>query len=195
MATSNELDLKADAWPFNAAQTGMLCFLVTEAAFFSTLVVTYLICLEQSRPEAARLLSLPLALSSSLFLFASSATIHRAEGALKRGQLPGFRLWWGLTILLGMVFLAGTAVEWYELIEQQQLTLAKSAFGTTYFTVVGFHAAHVTIGVLLLVIVLCLVGDDSPPKVHTAAELIAWYWHFVDAVWVVVFSVVYLFGR
>lgn len=177
-------------------QVGMICFLVTEAAFFSTLIVTYLIYLEQSRPEAQRLLSLPLVAVGSLCLFASSATVHKATGDLAAGRLRNFRLWWGLTIVLGILFLVGTAVEWTELIQVHRLSMAQSIFGSTYFTLVGFHAFHVTMGVCLLLGVLLLAGGETlSRRLHTGAELIAWYWHFVDGVWVAVFSVVYLLGR
>jgi cytochrome c oxidase subunit 3/cytochrome o ubiquinol oxidase subunit 3 len=178
-------------------KVGMLCFLVTEAAFFSTLVVTYLILLEKSRPVAAAVLSLPLVIISSICLLSSSATVHLATGALQRGSRQAFLGWWALTIGLGMLFLVGTGVEWAELIGTHGLTMGTNLFGTTYFTLVGFHAAHVTVGILLMlaVLVLTMQRQLSRRQQYLSAELTAWYWHFVDGVWVVVFTVVYLLGR
>jgi cytochrome c oxidase subunit 3/cytochrome o ubiquinol oxidase subunit 3 len=123
-------------------------------------------------------------------------TIHLAERALRQGSEVGFRLWWTLTIALGVVFLVGTGYEWYDLITRHHLTISRNLFGTTYYTLVGFHAAHVTGGVIIMVIVLSLSLTAGVSAVSRAGvELVAWYWHFVDGVWVVVFTVVYLVGR
>ena len=110
--------------------------------------------------------------------------------------LGGFRLWWALTILLGVIFLAGTAYEWRELIEEKHLTIGRNLFGTTYYTLVGFHAFHVSAGVVALLIVLGLAFRGQVRAGHAlGVELVSWYWHFVDGVWIVVFVVVYLLGR
>src|SRR5262249_37530297 len=137
--------------------------------------------------------SLPLVLCSTLCLLSSSVTIHFAEKALHGGNGRRFRGLWAATILLGALFLTGTAYEWTDLIGRHGLTIARNMFGTTYFTLVGFHAAHVTIGLVVLSIVLAL----SLRGVASAAsvQLVSWYWHFVDAVWVVVFTLVYVVGR
>lgn len=196
MAHASAASMPTSELPLERGKVGMICFLVTEAAFFSTLVVTYLVYLEQSRPTAARVLELPLVIVSSICLFSSSVTVHLATGALQRGKQGLFSLWWALTIILGILFLVGTGIEWTKLIGEHQLTPATNLFGTTYFTVVGFHAAHVTIGVILLLVVLgTALSGPLAKKGHLSAELISWYWHFVDGVWVVVFSVVYLIGR
>ena len=140
-------------------------------------------------------LSLGLVIGTTICLLSSSATIHLAERALRQGGEAGFRLWWTATIVLGIVFLAGTAYEWRDLIAQG-LTIQRNLFGTTYYTLVGFHGAHVSVGVIVMLIVLGLalrrqVTAGNPHGV----ELVSWYWHFVDGVWVVVFTVVYLVGR
>jgi len=182
----------------NAYQWGMVAFLISEAALFSTLIVTYLNFLGKDRigPTPAEVLSVELVLVNTLCLLASSVTIHEAEEQLRLGRQLGFCLWWGLTIGLGIVFLAGTGYEWYSLIVHHQLTISRNLFGSTFYTLVGFHACHVTGGVIVMLIVLGLalrrqVSADNPQGV----ELVAWYWHFVDGVWVVVFAVVYLIGR
>jgi cytochrome c oxidase subunit 3/cytochrome o ubiquinol oxidase subunit 3 len=104
-------------------------------------------------------------------------------------------LWMG-TILLGVLFLVGTAVEWRGLVRDHGLTIGINMFGTTYYTLVGFHAFHVTLGVIALtsVLLVSLAGKlrEGEPLPVT---LVGWYWHFVDVVWVVVFFVVYVFGR
>ena len=101
-----------------------------------------------------------------------------------------------MTIVLGIGFLVGTGIEWYGLIVTHHLTIGRNMFGTTYFTLVGFHAAHVTVGVLLLLLMFTLVGRGSLRGPHSVGvELVSWYWHFVDGVWIVVFTLVYLVGR
>jgi cytochrome c oxidase subunit 3/cytochrome o ubiquinol oxidase subunit 3 len=192
--TTHHSSLATGHWPLATAKVGMLCFLLTEVAFFSTLIVTYLIYLERSRPIAHELLRLPLVMVSSLCLFASSWTVHKAMGALP-GDVAAFRKWLAATVVLGALFLVGTAKEWHELIFEHGLTMSRNIFGSTYFTLVGFHAAHVTIGVVMLATVLGLARGQMTAKQETGAELVSWYWHFVDAVWVVVFIVVYLVGR
>ena len=128
-------------------------------------------------------------------LLASSATVHFAERAAHRGRRGAFLGFWGLTILLGATFLACTAKEWYELIVRYGLTISRNMFGSTYFTLVGFHAAHVTVGLIILSIIFALAWQKKiTPKNTVGIEVVSWYWHFVDAVWVVVFSLVYLIG-
>ena len=98
--------------------------------------------------------------------------------------------------MLGVTFLACTAKEWHELIFTYGLTISRNLFGSTYFTLVGFHALHVTVGLILLSIVLVLGYREKISQQHAIGmEVISWYWHFVDGVWVVVLSLVYFIGR
>ena len=177
-------------------QWAMLAFLASEVSFFSTLIVTYLTLAlrEENGPTPHDTLSLGPVIPMTCFLLASSVTIHLAA---KRGlSTSTFVLWWGSTIVLGILFLLGTAREWGDLIVGHQLTISRNLFGTTYYTLVGFHGLHVTVGVVAMLVVGGLIvrrklsADDSP-----AVELVSWYWHFVDAVWIVVFTVVYLLSR
>lgn len=182
------------------AKVGMASFLVTEAAFFGTLVATYLFFLVQPsnpiRPVAREVFQMPLTILSTICLLSSSITAHYAVKRLEHGKQDSFRLLLGLTILLGAIFLGGTAMEWADLIGKHKITIASGAFGTAYFTVVGFHAAHVTIGLCLLsVLFACALAGRLRQENVKAMDLVSWYWHFVDGVWVVVFSVVYLVGR
>ncbi|MGH7174611.1 MAG: cytochrome c oxidase subunit 3 [Gemmataceae bacterium] len=186
----------------SAPQWGMIAFLLSEATFFSTLVMVYIVFIgADARPDGrggptpTEALSLGLVVGTTICLLSSSATIHLAERALRQGGEAAFRLWWTATIVLGLIFLGGTAYEWRELIAKG-LTIRRNLFGTTYYTLVGFHGAHVSVGVIVMLIVLGLAlrRQVTPGNPH-GVELVSWYWHFVDGVWVVVFTVVYLVGR
>jgi cytochrome c oxidase subunit 3 len=179
-------------------QWGMVSFLVSEVALFGTLIVTYVFYLGKDTvgPTPAEALSLSLVVCTTVCLLASSATVHMAERTLERGSQSGFILWWLATIVLGAVFLGGTAFEWRELIYRHHLTISRNLFGTTYYTLVGLHALHVTGGVTIMLIVLGLaLGRQVTSANRAGVGLVSWYWHFVDVVWVVVFTVVYLVGR
>ncbi|MEX0977890.1 MAG: cytochrome c oxidase subunit 3 [Pirellulales bacterium] len=176
-------------------QWGMLSFLLSEVAFFSTLIVAYVTFKGEDvvGPTPKEVLSLRLVIGTTACLLASSLTIHLATRALARGMHALFCLWWAATIALGIAFLAGTGYEWYGLIVHDRLTISRNLFGTTFYTLVGFHALHVTAGVIAMLIVLSLaLGRQITHDSAQAVDLVSWYWHFVDAVWIVVFMVVYL---
>ena len=200
-ATTSAFPVPPPAKPertLSPGQWGMLSFLVSEVALFGTLIVTYLFYLGKDAvgPTPAEALKLPLVLGTTACLLASSATVHKAERTLGRGDQGGFLRWWAATIGLGVLFLLGTAYEWYGLIHDHGLTISRNLFGTTYYTLVGLHALHVTGGVTALLIVLGLALRREVTNANRAGVgLISWYWHFVDGVWVVVFTVVYLVGR
>jgi cytochrome c oxidase subunit III len=184
--------------PLSATQWGMLAFLLSEVAFFSTLIVVYLSYLHRDRvgPTPREALSLPLVIGTTICLLSSSLVIHMAGRAFERARQATFCLWWAVTILLGAAFLAGTAYEWYELIETHGLTLRRNLFGTTYYTLVGFHGLHVTAGLVMMSVVLAFaLGRRLTQANPVGVQLVSWYWHFVDVVWIVVFTVVYLVGR
>jgi cytochrome c oxidase subunit 3/cytochrome o ubiquinol oxidase subunit 3 len=176
----------------------MVSFLLSEVALFGTLIVTYIFYLGRDvvGPTPAEALTLSLVVGTTACLLASSGTIHLAERTLERGNHGGFIRWWLATIVLGAVFLAGTAFEWRDLIYRHNLTISRNLFGTTYYTLVGLHALHVTGGVSIMLIVLGLaLGRQVTSANPSGVGLVSWYWHFVDGVWVVVFTVVYLVGR
>ena len=183
----------------SAGQWGMLSFLVSEVALFGTLIVTYLFYVGRDvvGPTPSKALSLGLlVVCSTACLLASSATVHVAERRLERRNQGGFLRWWLATILLGAAFLGGTAFEWRELIQRHHLTISRNLFGSTYYTLVGLHAVHVTAGLTIMLIVLGLaLGRQVTSANRAGVGLVSWYWHFVDGVWVVVFTVVYLVGR
>jgi cytochrome c oxidase subunit 3/cytochrome o ubiquinol oxidase subunit 3 len=180
-------------------KVGMLTFLASEVAFFSTLIMTYVFFLRQavgSSPSPAEVFKMPMVIAATVCLLSSSLTIHLAEGALRSGSRGLFIALWGLTIALGLCFLVGTVLEWTDLIVHWRLTISRNMFGTTYFTLVGFHAGHVTMGLIILSTVLALVLRRHITGPHSSAvTAVSWYWHFVDAVWVVVFTLVYVVGR
>jgi cytochrome c oxidase subunit 3/cytochrome o ubiquinol oxidase subunit 3 len=114
---------------------------------------------------------------------------------LARGKTRAFASWWVLTILLGGTFLFGTAREWTHLIVDEGLTVSTNLFGTTYYSLVGLHAFHVTMGLLALLTVAVFYFTARLRAEHVERlEILSMYWHFVDAVWVVVFTVVYVVG-
>jgi cytochrome c oxidase subunit 3/cytochrome o ubiquinol oxidase subunit 3 len=177
-------------------RVGMFCLIATEAALFSIFVVAYLFYIGKSLsgPYPAQVLEVPIL--PTICLLASSATIMLAERALHQGYGVRFKGWWLLTILLGVAFLFATAVEWYRLIFTHQLTISTNLFGTTFYSLVGFHAMHVMVGLILLTLVLILsvCGYITQAQSERVAAL-SLYWHFVDVVWIVVFLVVYVIGR
>jgi cytochrome c oxidase subunit 3/cytochrome o ubiquinol oxidase subunit 3 len=183
--------------PLTPTHWGMICFLLSETAFFGTLIVTYLNFMgrDQDGPTPA-VLSLSLVIVTTICLLSSSVTVHQAEKHLRAGSRPAFLGWWLATIVLGVAFLLGTAYEWHGLITHEGLTISRNLFGTTYYTVVGFHALHVTGGVIAMAVVLGLaLRREITAHNPVGAQVVSWYWHFVDGVWVVVFTVVYLLGR
>ena len=186
--------------PINPSRgrVGMLAFILFEGLFFATFVLAYLFYVGKSPsgPQPREVLGLRPVIFNSICLLSSSGTIALAGRALRRGRLAGFSFWLGLTVLLGIEFLAGTGFEWKRLIFDDGLTIQTSLFGTTYFSLVGFHAAHVTAGLVMLSIILVasLAGHVRQGDAERV-EVVSMYWHFVDGVWVAVFTAVYVVGR
>src|SRR5260370_9262812 len=132
----------------------------------------------------------------SVCLLSSSLTVHFAGQLLERGRRSAFLVLWVLTIVLGALFLYGTGQEWYRLIYEHGLTISTNVFGTTYYSLVGLHAFHVTAGLIMLSIVLFLgLAGRVGPEQSARVDVLSVYCHFVDAVWVVVFTVVYVLVR
>jgi cytochrome c oxidase subunit 3/cytochrome o ubiquinol oxidase subunit 3 len=147
-----------------------------------------------SGPTPQQVLDIPI--FNTICLLSSSLTIHFADRALDRGQMVPFQIFWFLTFALGAIFLAGTGMEWHRLIYTAGLTISTNLFGTTYYSLVGLHALHVTFGLLGLGLVMVLALASKLKQEHAGrVGVFSLYWHFVDAVWVVVFTVVYIIGR
>src|SRR5215467_9965545 len=175
---------------------GMWCLITAESAIFAIFVVAYLYYIGKSLsgPMPRDVLGLPI--FNSICLFASSFTIVWAERAINRGDLAEFRRWLELTIALGAVFIMGTAREWVRLIFLEGLTISTNLFGTTFYSLVGLHAFHVIVGLTGLSIILAFTVFGFVRREHARrVGVYAMYWHFVDAVWVVVLSVVYFVAR
>ena len=177
-------------------RVGMYGLICAEAAIFTIFVVAYLFYVGKSQvgPLPNDVLHVPVFLT--ICLLSSSLTIHFAVSALRGESARAFVLWWAFTIALGAVFLGGTVREWHHLIYDEGLTIRTNLFGTTYYSLVGLHAFHVTAGLLALAIVWLLALGGRVEREHTERlDVLSMYWHFVDVVWVVVFTVVYVIGR
>jgi cytochrome c oxidase subunit III len=176
-------------------RVGMLALIVGESAIFTIFVVAYVYYIGRSAyGPTPRILSVPI--FNTVCLLSSSLTIWMAERAIERGSVRVFTAWWGLTILLGAIFLAGTAQEWTRLIADEGLTIRTNLFGTTFYSLVGLHATHVVVGLIGLSVVMIFTLMGRVEQRHAERiQVLSLYWHFVDAVWVVVFTVVYVVGR
>ncbi len=177
-------------------KVGIIFLIITETALFSIFVIVYLVYIGRSvaGPYPKDVLERPYL--ATVCLLSSSFTIVMAEHALKHNRLRSFKLWWMMTILLGAIFLAYTGIEWRHLIYVDHLTISTNLFGSTFYSLVGLHASHVIVGLtfLLLVLIVALLGFPIHTQLRRVLFL-SWYWHFVDAVWVVVFTVVYVIGK
>jgi cytochrome c oxidase subunit 3/cytochrome o ubiquinol oxidase subunit 3 len=196
-AITTSLQETAVTWklPYRG-KVGMVCLIIAESAIFTIFVVAYLFYVGKSitGPTPREVLETPI--FYTICLLSSSLTIHFAGKLLERGRRGVFLGLWLLTIVLGALFLYGTGQEWHRLIYEHGLTISTNLFGTTYYSLVGLHAFHVTAGLILLSTVLFfgLAGRVGPEQ-SARVDVLSLYWHFVDAVWVVVFTVVYVLGR
>jgi len=173
-------------------------FLASECMFFGSFIATYLVYEGQSLvgPYPAEVFSIPVTSVSTFVLLMSSFMMVLAYSAVSKGDIQGFRAWILCTALLGATFLGFQVYEFTEF-SQQGLTPRTNLFGSSFFTLTGFHGAHVTVGVIWL---LSLFGYSyiNPSALSRDeglnVDLVALYWHFVDVVWIVIFTVVYLIG-
>ena len=174
----------------------MSSLIVAESAIFTIFVTAYLYYLgrDVAGPTPREVLELPI--FGTVCLLSSSFFIYLAEHAITHGRMGAFKLWWSVTFVLGAIFLIGTGMEWDKLITHDHLTIATNLFGTTFYSLVGLHASHVIIGLIMLLITLVFAVTGKLNVTHAErVKVLALYWHFVDAVWVVVFTVVYIVGR
>jgi len=174
----------------------MAGLIIAESAIFTIFVVAYLFYMGKSLagPTPSQVLETPV--FYTICLLSSSLTVHLAGTFLKRGKQGAFLSLWLLTFVLGGLFLFGTGQEWHRLIYEKGLTISTNLFGTTYYSLVGLHASHVTAGLVMILIALIFGLAGRVDRVQSGRiEVLSMYWHFVDAVWVVVFTVVYIVGR
>jgi cytochrome c oxidase subunit 3 len=180
---------------------GMLLFITSEVMFFAGLFAAYFNVranaphwptLNPETGEAFRLDILPLVGPATVLLILSSFTCQFAVWAIRRGDRTAFLRNIGVTFAIGVTFLLMQATD-YVLLANEGLTLSSGTFGTTYFTLTGFHGAHVFGGAIMLGVILFrgMAGQFSA-RHHDAVEAVSLYWHFVDVVWILLFSLLYL---
>lgn len=175
---------------------GILCLIAAESAVFIIFVVAYIFYLGKSisGPSPRDVLDIPIV--GTICLLSSSLTVYLAVGALRKSKVGLCSLWLAATVLLGGVFLAGTALEWRQLIYKDGFTIRTNLFGTTFYSLVGLHATHVVVGLVMLALALVFALRGRVTEANAERlDVLSLYWHFVDAVWVVVFTVVYVLGR
>ena len=177
-------------------RVGMLSLIAAEAAIFTIFVVAYVFYIGKSLsgPMPQDVLSVPI--FYTICLLTSSLTIHLAARSLRHGSVLAFAIWWFATITLGAAFMYGTTTEWHRLIYHEGFTITTNLFGTTYYSLVGLHGFHVVLGLVSLSIVMALTFLGHVRSEHAERiDVLSLYWHFVDVVWIVVFTVVYVIGR
>jgi cytochrome c oxidase subunit III len=200
METTSTIPVKAQSeapWVLpHRGVVGMACLIVAESAIFLIFVVAYIYYIGKSLsgPTPGQVLELPIL--GTVCLLSSSITIHYAVSALRKAKMGMYTVLLAVTVLLGAIFLMTTAREWYYLIHDVGLTIQTNLFGTTFYSLVGLHATHVVVGLIMLTIALALSLRGLVTQEHAERmEVLSLYWHFVDGVWVVVFTVVYVLGR
>ena len=172
----------------------MWAFLGSECLFFGSLISTYLLYRSRtgSGPTPAEVYDIPFTSVSSFVLLMSSLTMVLALSAIQRGDHKGLRVWLLATAFLGMSFIGGQIYEFTTFYEEG-LTISQSPFGSAFFVLTGFHGAHVTVGILMLLLTTGLSMAGRIPQAESRkVELVGLYWHFVDIIWVIIFTVVYL---
>jgi cytochrome c oxidase subunit III len=177
-------------------RAGIIGFIVAETSLFAVFVVAYLFYIGKSvsGPSPRDVLDLPII--GTVCLLSSSITVALGTRALAGGGTGRAGAWLFVTVVLGLAFLAGTAHEWRGLMVERGLTIGTNLFGSTFYPLVGLHASHVIVGLVMLSLCVAFAFSGALKAVHAErVELVSWYWHFVDGVWVVVFSVVYVVGR
>lgn len=187
----------AEPWSLpSRGRVAMLSLIIGESAIFTIFVVAYIYYIGKSLsgPTPQQVLDIPF--FNTVCLLSSSVTIWLSERQIEHGRIKAFAALWALTIALGIEFIIGTGLEWHKLIYVDGLTIRTNLFGTTFYSLVGLHATHVVVGLLMLTLVMLFTLTGHVNVRHTERiQVLALYWHFVDAVWVVVFTVVYIVGR
>jgi heme/copper-type cytochrome/quinol oxidase subunit 3 len=180
--------------PVHRGKFAIWLFLATEIMFFTGLIGTYIVLRMGTThwPDPEERLNVPITALNTFFLICSSATMVKAVEMAMKGDRGGVLRWLGLTILIGSTFVGIQVYEYFELIHKG-LTPNLDLFYSTFYAMTGFHGLHVTVGVLWLFIVWLVAAAGKIPKErYMIVELAGLYWHFVDLVWVLLFTIVYL---
>jgi heme/copper-type cytochrome/quinol oxidase subunit 3 len=178
----------------NTFKLGFWIFLGSETLFFGSLISTYMVYKHQSvvGPHPAQVLNIPLTSVSTFVLLMSSLAMVLALAGVQRGQRRQALFWLFMVALLGATFLGFQAYEFTEFYHKG-LSLQGNLFGSTFFVLTGFHGAHVTVGVIwLLSLWIQGLRGNLPPERSLTVEVAGLYWHFVDIVWIIIFTLVYL---
>ena len=169
-------------------------FLASDCLFFGAFISAYLLYRGRSniKPGPKDVFSIPFTSATSFILLMSSLTMVLALAAIQRGDLRRLRIWLFATALLGATFLAGQVYEFTEF-SREGLGLGRNLFGSTFFVLTGLHGAHVAIGIIWLMSLWGMASQGRLTQKHSeAVEVAGLYWHFVDVVWIVIFTVIYL---
>jgi heme/copper-type cytochrome/quinol oxidase subunit 3 len=181
----------------NSRKMLMWLFLASDCMFFGTLIATYMTYRNRSEdlrmpPYPSEILDIPYTSVSAFVLLMSSLTMVLALSAIQRADNRGFRIWILATALLGSIFVGGQFFE-FTSFAHEGLTLSSNLFGSTFFVLTGFHGAHVTVGIIWLLTLFVISLRGGIPQDHALdVEIAGLYWHFVDIVWIVIFTLVYL---
>jgi heme/copper-type cytochrome/quinol oxidase subunit 3 len=175
----------------------MWTFIASEATFFAFLIVAYVyfhVFGSHLGPSAKTSLDPVKTGIFSIFLISSSLTFWLAERALKNGSVSGLRMWLSVTIVFGAIFIVGQGLEYLHLF-RENVTVSSNVFGSTFFTLTGLHGLHVLMGLMsIFVLLVCATRNVYAPPHSVAIESVGLYWHFVDAVWIVLFGLIYIMG-
>ena len=189
-----ESEHEATSTGLPSTKLAMWIFLASDVLLFGALITSYVVYRGRSvvGPYPNDVFDIPYTSVSSFVLLASSLTMVLALSSIQRGDLPRMRLWLLATALLGLTFVGGQVYEFTTFYEEG-LSLTTNLFGTTFYVLTGFHGTHVAIGILMLLSVFSLsFGGQITQRDSLTVELVGLYWHFVDIVWIVIFTVVYL---
>jgi cytochrome c oxidase subunit 3/cytochrome o ubiquinol oxidase subunit 3 len=176
------------------AKIAMWAFLGSECLLFGALISTYLLYRGHvgGGPKPSDVYDIPFTSVSSFVLLMSSLTMVLALAAIQRGDMHGCRVWLMATALLGMTFVSGQVYE-FTIFVKEGFTVRTSPAGSAFFVLTSFHGAHVTVGVLMLLSLVRMSAMGKLPQSRaTTVEYVGLYWHFVDIVWIVIFTLVYL---
>jgi cytochrome c oxidase subunit 3 len=199
----------------NLVSVGTIIWLSSELMFFAALFAMYFTIRSVDKGQglpwpgngAHQLihLDIPLATANTLVLVASSVTCQMGVFAVERGQVGragsifnvrrwGLREWYWLSFIMGLYFVLGQAYEWSDLVRSQHMTLASSNYGSVFFLTTGFHGAHVTGGLFAFLFLLgrTYVAKRFTREQQISAIVVSYYWHFVDVVWIGLFTTIYL---
>ncbi|WP_206213968.1 heme-copper oxidase subunit III [Corynebacterium qintianiae] len=181
----------------NMVSVGTIAFLAQELMFFAGLFAMYFTSRANGMTAGdwehqTSHLNVLFGLIITIVLVLSSVTSQMGVFAAERGDVYGLRKWFGVTILLGVVFLGLVAFEWSEMVHHG-ITPQASVYGSVFYIITGFHMAHVTAGILAFIVVMLRVAKSKfTPAQATAAMATSYYWHFVDVIWIGVFVTLYL---